>query len=771
MYMAMFKEKLFLEDEKSTISLETMYVPPRIKGTKDLASDYIKSWYKESSSSCLLVFGDAGIGKSSVVSKIVYDSYNLAHPTNSEYCFANDEVLAVSLRNYKECFSDLDDDFSSIDIVLKLFSAQNRNQLKNKILIIDGLDEITVLVLSFSKDRATRFIEELNNPKNGLKILITSRPGYFELDENARRKVESVSLIWTEDEVDNWCRLYGNYKPEFKEKCDCYKEQYRKLPKKCDDRRYEILCIPFIMYIVCNSGIDLNSNISVGQIYYDSFRSILIRIYNNENQLLENKNEKKLRLILWQYTKEIAYQMHFIMDLNLIDDETSNDKRAIGFRNAQDRTIQILREKLYQESDTSITEIDKSILTLSKYLAIFHFAESDGVNAVSFVHKSVYEYFTAVKLYEDYFAKFSTEYFENSNRNKELRQQVMIEVMETWIEAFRYTVITPEIFKYLSEMERPAFSGNYSETLYPEKIDEKKKFNKELFLDALAEGMEKDILSQIAINSAVKQYLVTDDIINPLRYIHQQFSLAFYNLTWFLTGLGYRNKTNYTTSFDYIVRTTNNTDTGYNFNSWFFDEGDFEDTNLFAAIFKNAKLEKAIFNYSVLHYADFSNAILTNTGFINAKMNHSQFIKSKLNNADFTGAKLEYSSFKYSDLTSAELLDSNLSNAYIRLAKLHRTNLSGSNLDHACLNFASLIDSNLTGTNLSYADFTDAYISGADFSEAILIGADFSTANILNNKWDNAMYCTEPDNMTKFPYGFNPKDKGMIEVDKEGNIL
>jgi hypothetical protein len=70
------------------------------------------------------------------------------------------------------------------------------------------------------------------------------------------------------------------------------------------------------------------------------------------------------------------------------------------------------------------------------------------------VHKTVYEYFTAVKLYEDSFADYDSDYF-NKIDNYDLMAK---EVMESYVEAFRYANKKGDVFKYLCEMDGEPFA-------------------------------------------------------------------------------------------------------------------------------------------------------------------------------------------------------------------------------------------------------------------------------------------------------------------------
>lgn len=727
-YLDYFKEKLFLEDEDSAITLQTMYVPSRINGENSSAAQYIMSWYKKEKDSCLLIYGEAGIGKTSLISKIIADTYDLTEPSNREFTLSKDEVYAVILREHKDVFKELEDDYSPINILCNLFSSSyarcDRHNLKGKLLILDGLDELMVLVPSFTKQKANEFVQKLTDSKYGLKILITSRPGYFQPDERSHVKIHIASLLWTELEVNAWCDKYVKYKPERKQWCDSFKQQYHVLPKYQDnDRRREILCIPFVIYISCNSNVDLNEENTVGKIYDYAFRNIIMREHSDKNDpLRQNSDDRKMRIIHWQYTKELAYQMHFILDLNLLDDESSDDKHAKAFRKAQDRTIEVLNDKEFQKNHDIDFTFEKKELSTSKYLAVFQFAKSNGEKGVSFVHKSVYEYFTAVKLYEDYFAKFNERYFKEHEKTKESRLQAELELLESCIEAFRYKDISPEVFKYLIDMDRPIFTGNDTNNLLLEDISDEKKFNKDLFLECFDSGLRQNIFSRIGILPAVEHYL-TERAIEP-NNIYYQLSIALHNLTWYLTGLGYDNSK---CSICEVLCMMPNSKQTFNFEKWNFCYAKIEGIKLL-----RANLIKA----------NFSGAVLT---------------KSDLCLANLTDSFLKGANLDYADLRSALLIRTNLENAILRDVRLNNAILREANLRGADLRIAQM-----AGAELTSADLTGANLEDADLTGAYLINANLTGANLKGTKFKNAIYSTISGSETKFPEGFEAEKQGMI---------
>lgn len=183
-------------------SIEEVWVPLEIDGIAESASqptvcDHIKVlelMIKSDSPSIALVKGDPGMGKTTLVKRIVKD-WTLAKETDSHFAL----VLAVPLRSvnklidnsatileittdyYAEVFSLLGDKKTELLIWLQ--------DLGQKLLIcLDGLDEYGSLAQSIFKDIfATTFEEQRTDStpppplSPGFKLLITSRPYVCEI--------------------------------------------------------------------------------------------------------------------------------------------------------------------------------------------------------------------------------------------------------------------------------------------------------------------------------------------------------------------------------------------------------------------------------------------------------------------------------------------------------------------------------------------------------------------------------------------------------------
>lgn len=650
-YIRSYNRPLFLEND-SDISLNSVYVDPIVEDNGNNITDEIYNWYEYGDEKILIVKGAAGIGKTSLVSRIIADTYGHSDFKNN---LERENVFPIILRSNIEAFENASSNKTPIAIIKDILDVRSED-IQNSLIILDGFDELALLSKGFD---CKKFLDDLVGDLENLettKVLITSRP----MNEIERYigNIETKSVVWDRTQIIAWCEEFRNASKRDSEKqwCDEFITNYDDLAQNdTNGNKMDIFKAPMILYLACHSDSKISANETVGEFYDRVFRAIASREHLKKHiapNVLKDKSEKE-NIINWQFTKELAYQMFLHDTLILSDSEL--------IKNAENRTAEVLVKRGIIANKNDL-EIDKL-----KYLAVTHFAkETTNEKGIEFAHKTVYEYFTAVKLYEDYFAEITEDYPE-PNEDHEMLEKVWTNI----IEAFRYKSIAGEdkvIFDYLSNMARPVYNGKAK--------DNGKGFDFEKFESYFIEGMVQKVLTDLEIKKRVNVYVVNDYIIIT------QIQCAFCNLTWFLTGHGYNNEEN-------------------------IDE-----------------CKKILEFMSLIFSMNLSNWNLNQVGFARANLAGSKLTNVHLKKAYMCDANLYGADFEYADMSGADLSGANLSG----------TKLSGANL---------------YGANLSGAYLSGAYLSGA--------------------KLRGARYCLDKRHETKFPYGFNPKEHGMIEVDIWGN--
>ncbi len=582
-YKGQYKDNLFLEanfsGDDNVANLESVYVEPQCTGSS-LLSDKLKSWRNQSKeklnkrTKVLLLYGKAGMGKSSLTSYIIVKKI-LGEECHALVLRKNENINLLNHRNAWES-------------VKQCFKCDDDNTYKNKVLILDGLDEVCVLKKDFN---GKLFVENLRDVSpRGVKILITSRnhEGYFE-EIKPDNNLEIENIVWTSAEINQWCEKYCEvHKNNLRidNWCKNFIKQYKALAS--EDKRKDIFCTPIILYICCVKEIDISKHDSVAGIYDEAFHYIGNREHGKTgrtNDLKENDEEQFK--INWQYTKELAFQM-------FLNNSLESALSGTFVKKAYERTAELMEKEN--------TEIKPQ---LAKYFAVFHFVSKNN-EGIEFAHKTVGEYFTAVKIYEDYINNIGIE-------------STPHEAWENIFQAFRYNEIPKDIMNYLFELIKIRLD-----------IDLENWRNK--FFENYYIGMDEQLLWKMTNQETY--YQSVDDYI-----ITEQVAVSFRNLTWLLSLLGFNNNE----ERDYIMYLT-----------------------IFSSLFqRNFIMDINCYNWNNLNYVNLMGANLKGAQLTGADLSGANLSGANLSNADLSGADLGKAKLSVADLSGANLSGANLNEANI----------------------------------------------------------------------------------------------------------
>lgn len=342
-YIENWNSRLFLhlDDDKNPITLASAFIIPRfdyyIKVGSIKFSDYdslteaIEKFIQYDKTSNLLITGSPGIGKTSIISWIANKYQD------------DEDIIILRFR-----------DWSNKDLEKGLFNAICNSlgcesvNLENKILIIDGFDEIKSV-----NERKSLIQEFFNNTLDfdDLKVIITSRPDY--LDTYDFQNVFKV-LPFDISQIKEFYQIIKG------EKLD---------QREIDIKNLDVLGIPVILYMAIMTNIDLTLKTTKPELYNKIFAEkggIFDRFcfkglgYDGGFQPLRDKNNVKIYL---NFLQQIAFSMFEKNDLVLTEKEYDTP------------------ELIFQGETLSVIEFP-----------IKPFFECDGYN-IEFIHRSIYEYF------------------------------------------------------------------------------------------------------------------------------------------------------------------------------------------------------------------------------------------------------------------------------------------------------------------------------------------------------------------------------------------
>lgn len=343
-YIETWNSRLFLhlDNDVRPITLKEAFIFPDYKIHKatiriefeenDMLDETIKKFLKYQKTSSLLILGVPGIGKSSITSWIA-DKYK-----------NNDNVIILRFR----CWTKQELEEGLLDAICN-FLDYKRKELEDKILILDGFDEIK---FSINSDILPRFLNDILDFRN-LKIVITSRLGYL-VPMDFENVIEILPF-----EVLKIQRFYYiiNGVELDENKINTYSK--------------DVLGIPVILYMAIMCNLDLTLKTTKPELYdrvfsekggiFDKFTWNGIG-YDNGTQPLRDKNNIKKYL---RFLQDIAFKMFEKNKLILSKDEFE------------------VPEMKFQGVSIAILEFP------IKYL--FEYSEGN----IEFIHTSIYEYFVS----------------------------------------------------------------------------------------------------------------------------------------------------------------------------------------------------------------------------------------------------------------------------------------------------------------------------------------------------------------------------------------
>lgn len=331
---------------------------------KELLSEYTVD---NDDKSMLLILGQPGIGKSTLITWIMA---NLVKK--------KDDFLVYQFA------SDLKDVNWQGDYILsEIFKISNLqySQLENKVLILDGFDEIQI-----NGDRK-RILNKINRELKGwntlraFTVIITCRENYI----YNLRNIDCDYIVlqaWDETQIDSFCRTYWG-------KCgnDISEDKIQSILVN-----KEIFGLPLILYMILALNIALDNSSSIVDVYDQIFSLekgvIYDRRYDSEHRL----NDPKIKEHIYRISQKMAFWMF----------ENNASKAFISQEKfeeiCEDEMRKIRRKVVDIQSDTLIGNFFK-----------LKYCEGKGTDELQFVHRSIYEYFVATYFFESLYKLKSNE--------------------------------------------------------------------------------------------------------------------------------------------------------------------------------------------------------------------------------------------------------------------------------------------------------------------------------------------------------------------------
>lgn len=326
----------------------------------------------------LFIKGHPGSGKSSLFYYLAYlKSTNPSFLPNHKLYFAK-FIEIFDAVNGKLSVSNPFDDFQNI-------LGVNLHEVKNPILILDGLDEVCVAKNFDINEYCWNLIRAAGSYKT-LKIIITTRLNYINITNANNKNVFNIQLCHLDvDDLELWIKKYFLIHNSLGDELKTARDNIKFIKESTDSHLLDILAVPLLFYMIVASKIDISKIGSIGELYDCVFEELKARNYNESDSDFKQKHGVN-RTIPSNLARQIAIEISKIMyDSNtlLLKLNSGSVEKAIN------RAYSI---------NYSINRQDKT--QIEKLFPITFFYK-ESIDVVEFAHKSIMEFFAAEKLYQE----------------------------------------------------------------------------------------------------------------------------------------------------------------------------------------------------------------------------------------------------------------------------------------------------------------------------------------------------------------------------------
>lgn len=758
-YEQSYTSAMFLntrETGRPSISLKDLYQVPVFKSDDPLIEaktfpEYFAMLVEEStqneSPKLLTIIGQPGSGKSSLIKYLLNDEHLLS-------CLQENGFNEVIIQRFSELPNEMDWSSCSAATANQLFAVcgidpKNADSVNNKLLILDGFDEIDVPGNAEGRRDMIQFLTKFIHYEKTIThffMVITCREQYIDheyLDNYA------VLSPLTSGQICKFIEKYNSCMHE-SETIDAVNYTYNLLPLKqilyneaqakqeeellflsgdsfkgspMHNYLTDILSIPLILYMTTALKIEFTGENNTQTItdVYDKIFSLKGGIfdhydfayddeqisYNQENSSLLKDYRDELLVI----SQSIAKQMFLLQPSKA---EISDSDYLTIINHAVDKIAS-------RNPNSSITWEQ-----LSLYMKGNNFLRYlEGNKSHYFVHRSMYEYFFASWIFD----RMKCILISSGNPNTEQIGQ-QSQALAELLQVLSTRQLTTDIKKHLA--------GKIAGACRNEK---RKRDNlKELWKQEWMQGF-MDCLSSEFYHSDVKSVKIFD--------LHKKDATAFINCLGILQVLYEVCRTDEAERISFSEEYTKNRLFQYIRTALFFKT---ESGKNFIAEISNkqqpvsaedSSITEVDLKYLNLDNIDLSHLDLTGTDLSHCSFKHANFRQSNLQNVSLLDSDFTDSDFNFCNmallnaencsfssckmrkvsLESAVLMNCTFDNSYMEDCNLYAADLEGSHF----------IETNLSGSNLEYAQ-----ASSCDFSKAVLYNANLEAADLSGANFTNA---------------------------------
>ena len=636
----------------------------------------------------LFIEGDAGVGKTSLVSYLSY----LYKDNNMEWkqLFQNKVLLCIRLRDIIPEQMKFSSDTIVKDILnyLDLKSINEFKRIyKDALIVLDGFDELCMV--EGITVNSEYYIYQIFKAFMDYRIIITTRPQYLDVKKLDIRKKHIVLQHFDASQRSKWVSNYRKTRILEYEKAG--------LEYILDEKNEEIDSIcdtPMVMYMIVAGGINEEAKHNKWVLYHQIFYKELSdteynSMFSNYDGIYSH-GIKKYQELLYRLSAEISYKMFC----------SGNAKLYL----TEQEILDIVNDLKIE--DFKLKEIVQHCYALCNYW------KSNGKGAMEFYHNNIRDFFLCEKIFYEF------------NSMYQVCEALDIQKVVTYIirmiyDLFRCRKIPRKVIDFLYLRTKYKYE-HHSVIDFPSR-ECQKRYLPLFFSDMAQYGGVSHYDRSSEENVYGNMVNVLTNTVEIFRFILEPYLTANEYIIWFndfnivdregILGSCFRD------IFISLVFDDEKIGLASRAN---FSKMNFIDIDLRNVNFIDSNLEGARFSASNMEGVCLENCILRET----------MFIEVNLCDADLRGTDLSNAILKDANLRGANLKGANLSNVELNDADLRGANLKDANLSDVELNDADLRGANLKDANLSNAKLNNANLKGADLRSANLRGASLIEANL-----------------------------------------
>ena len=699
-YINSFKTPLFLhkkntdkDDKNLEVVLSNLFVFQKYNNGKDDLQERLGNFI-QSDSHVLIIEGDAGNGKSSLVGWMNY--HYALNDDDSKNMFGDKKLVTIRLR-------DLNKELIKENFCEALFEYTKTHDpdefetvFENSVVVLDGYDELCMILGGTEYSLKDSMLEELLECfYDSLKFIITSRPHY--INKNSLRiEYDSIYLNhFDKAKRDEWITAY-------RDKCrQSIDPNVLDFIKNIDENDAKGVCdTPFSLYMLAANR-EMSEQVlnNSWALYHNIFYSAISETPYNEiySRIKKKHSISKYKETIYQINEEIAYEMY-----------KNNSKSESVFFLKDSKVKEIVR----RVAEKNCTDEDVKNLTEGSFALCCYWKNDAKDGAIEFYHNNIRDFFVCEKIFREINKLY------DSVSSDELSDEEIQTFIDKFCELFLYGGLADKVTEFIGLRTKFGIKNNKND--FP-KAEQAKKYLPQFFEAMLTNGGRMKCVNS---NNPIQE------IINTLRCIAQVYRSVYRRY------LNENEKIHWWNSVDNVNR---NGMLRYVFKPVFGVDGyiiggfsDFSRVDLNDCDLGNAILLNQDFSNANLSYSNLRNSVLYNAQLINAILQRAHLERASLQGAHLRGAHLEGVHLQGVHLEEAHLEEAHLEEAYLEEAYLEKAHLEGAHLAEAHLRGAHLKGAHLEGAILLGAHLEEAHLEGAILQGADLIGSYLEGAHLEN---------------------------------------